>query len=511
MLRQLRESVWWPGMAKDVKEYVKSCLSCAASVPTTITPPMTARATPDSPWQEISVDFKGPIQGYYLHVAIDNLSRWPEVQMVKSTKFKDLEGKLETLFSLHGIPEVVLSDNGPPYNSNDWKRFSKKMGFKTRHSTPEHPESNGIAERFMSVLVKVIHTAVADKQDPRVAVRRRLLNYRNTVHPSTGKTPAEVLVGRTIRTRIPTNAVKTLSVAIEEAKEADRKSREERKNKFDKKRNTKEENVEIGDSVLVKQKKSVMKPPFDPNPYKVQDVSGTRLTLRRGGRLIKRSKNKVKKIHARPEHLRTKDNQKIFDDFSDTDFEVEKKSKENDITNATNEIPSLDLAEEEVESHSFAELARDGIIEDENARDDTDEEEDANITDNEELANNINETEEANIADDEADDNLSVLNEYENARDDADEEEDANIADDEGKTNNVDEMGETNIADDEAEDNVPGRAMTGRPKRTIRKPVRYDDYMLEAGECGICLNCRDKTKRGGSGRRKKACISRFQQ
>ena len=56
---------------------------------------------------EYPVDYKGPVQGLYLHVTIDNLSRWPEVQITKSTDFKTLEGKLESLFSLHGVPEVV--------------------------------------------------------------------------------------------------------------------------------------------------------------------------------------------------------------------------------------------------------------------------------------------------------------------------------------------------------------------------------------------------------------------
>ena len=94
------------------------------------------------------------------------------------------------------------------------------MGFETRFCTPEHPEANGIAERFMSVLVKVIHDAVAENKDPNVYIRRRLLNYRNTIHPSIGKTPSEVLMGRSIRTRIPTR-VKEVSNNVVEARKSD--------------------------------------------------------------------------------------------------------------------------------------------------------------------------------------------------------------------------------------------------------------------------------------------------
>ena len=101
-------------MSSDVKEFVKSCQSCAASLGRNIIPPMEIRETPSYPWQEVSMDFKGPVNGYYLHVTIDNLSRWPEVQVVKSTDFIGLQEKLESVFALHGIPEVVVSDNGPP-------------------------------------------------------------------------------------------------------------------------------------------------------------------------------------------------------------------------------------------------------------------------------------------------------------------------------------------------------------------------------------------------------------
>ena len=51
--------------------------------------------------------------------------------------------------------------------------------------------------------MKVIHTALAEGRDPKVEVRQRLLNYRNTPHPSTGKTPAELLMSRRLRTKVP--------------------------------------------------------------------------------------------------------------------------------------------------------------------------------------------------------------------------------------------------------------------------------------------------------------------
>ena len=81
----------------------------------------------------------------------------------------------------------------------------------------------------MGVLVKIVHTTVAEGQDPRLEVRRRLLNYRNTPHPSTGKAPAELMMRRQIRTRIPGLMRPTQEKVDKEAKVQDGSTRKERK------------------------------------------------------------------------------------------------------------------------------------------------------------------------------------------------------------------------------------------------------------------------------------------
>ena len=96
------------------------------------------------------------------------------VQITKDTKFSSLLPQLEDAFSMYRIPESITSDNGPPYNSDAWADFTKSQGFRHRRTTPLHPEGKGLAERFMGVLVKTIHTAQVDGVDPRQAIKRRL-------------------------------------------------------------------------------------------------------------------------------------------------------------------------------------------------------------------------------------------------------------------------------------------------------------------------------------------------
>ena len=323
LLRQLRLSVWWPGMTADATEYVETCGDgCALATAKNSPPPMVVRDTPDRPWQHVAVDYKGPIVGngksYYFHVMIDLLSRWPEVTVVSSTSFDKLQYKLEDVFALHGVPETITSDNGPPYQSKDWRNFGRQMGFKPLHSSPEHPEGNGVAERFMATIVKTTHAAMAQKKDPKLEIKRRLLNYRNTPHPSTGKTPSELMMGRVIRTRVPRLIKTPKNQILKEARKKDQETRMIRKEKLDKRKTAKEKKIEKGDLILVSQRKTTTKPPYDPKPYIVQEVKNTQVVAVRGEKTRVRNLGKVKALKQRPERLQLKSHKTIAtEDSSD--------------------------------------------------------------------------------------------------------------------------------------------------------------------------------------------------
>ena len=66
-----------------------------------------------------------------------------------------------------------------------------------------HPQSNGQAEKFMSSIVKVTHASIAENKNPKEEIYKFLLNYKNTPHSSTGKTPASLMMSRDIQTKLP--------------------------------------------------------------------------------------------------------------------------------------------------------------------------------------------------------------------------------------------------------------------------------------------------------------------
>ena len=172
----------------------------------------------------------------------------------------------------------------------------------------------------MATLVKVTHAAIAEGKDPRIEVQRRLLNYRNTVHPSTGKTPASLMMNRKIRTKLPAIIKPSTDKAHREARETDAKTREERKRKLDKRRSARDIEYKVGDKVQIKQKKTTTQPPFDPKPYKITEVEGVQVTAKRGDKIMTRHKGKWKLVRERPIRLQPTPRESPEEEESDDDW-----------------------------------------------------------------------------------------------------------------------------------------------------------------------------------------------
>ena len=123
---------------------VARCIPCQAAIKQHAREPIEITQMPDYPWQKIAIDFCGPFpSGELLLVAIDEASRFPEVEIVKSTNAQETTRVLEKMFAQHGNPEQVKTDNGPPFQGNEFKLFCDQKGIKHRKITPRWPEANG--------------------------------------------------------------------------------------------------------------------------------------------------------------------------------------------------------------------------------------------------------------------------------------------------------------------------------------------------------------------------------
>ena len=291
-------------MTQRVKEYVDTCKGCLAAISNTPPVPLQPNLLPDRPWQHLHGDFKGPIGGkYYLHVLIDQYSKFPEVDVLTSTSFEKLRPILDRVFATHGIPEKLTTDNGPPYSSDEMERYAKEMGIELTPVAPNDPQCNGFAENYVKTLCKLIHTCAVEGKDARKELNKFLLQYRAIPHLSTSRSPAEMLYNRRIRTKLPIHQVDSENEDRKGVREQHDSRKREQKRQFDKRHRATAKNIEVGDQVLVKQQKSTTCPPFNPEPLTVTHVRGNRITATNGDITRTRSKNYLKVFKRRPKHL----------------------------------------------------------------------------------------------------------------------------------------------------------------------------------------------------------------
>lgn len=200
----LRTKVWFPGMDKMTEETIGDCLACQLNS-SSQAQPLNMTQMPEKAWDYLAIDFYGPLpNGKELLVIMDECSRFPIVEEVNTTSSEHVLPKLDSAFSMLGIPSELKSDNGPPFNGQKFTDFTDYYGIKHRKVTPEHPMANGLAENFMKNLGKVIRSSKVENRSWRQAMNEFLRNYRSTPHSSTGVAPATLLFGENRTNRLPT-------------------------------------------------------------------------------------------------------------------------------------------------------------------------------------------------------------------------------------------------------------------------------------------------------------------
>ena len=300
----IREKVWFPGIDKMVEETVRACIPCQASYPgPNKREPICQTPLPSEPWSEIALDFAGPFpSGQYLLVAIDEYSRFPEVEIISSTAVKVVIPKLNSIFARQGFPNIVKTDNGPPFQGTEFAEYAKTVGFKHRKITPLWPEANGIVERFMGTINKFVRASVAGNHDWRAELDSFLLHYRATPHSATQISPFEALNGRKINIGLPSIPFSDTKPCRSKIYQNDAASKGKMKAYADKRRHTYPSLLKEGDNVLIKQPKlNKLTPLYNPEPYTVVQKNGSMVTAERNGHFITRNSSHFRPVNAKIE------------------------------------------------------------------------------------------------------------------------------------------------------------------------------------------------------------------
>ena len=116
-------------------------------------------------------------------VIVDAHSKWSKVMLMSSTTSQATIRALRQLFATYGLPQQLVSDNGPQFSSVEFATFLTRNGVKHIRSSPYHPSTNGLAERFIRTLKQAMKRS--NGFDPHQKLMNFLLSYRSTPHSTT--------------------------------------------------------------------------------------------------------------------------------------------------------------------------------------------------------------------------------------------------------------------------------------------------------------------------------------
>ena len=157
-IRAISSRYVWKGMKKEVREWVKSCHACQSSKISRHTKsPLVEFPKPSRRFGDIHVDLVGPLppsEGKsYLLTVVDRFTRWPEaIPITNAHAITCARALLRTWISRFGVPNSIVSDQGPQFTSHLWKELHQVLGIQQNHTTAYHPQANGMVERFHRTL-----------------------------------------------------------------------------------------------------------------------------------------------------------------------------------------------------------------------------------------------------------------------------------------------------------------------------------------------------------------------
>ena len=134
------------GINKELESLLKSCPDCAVLKQAPAKAPLHPWNWPTRPWERIHIDFAGLFMNRSFLIVVNAYSKWAEVIEMSQTTAAQTISVLRQVLSSLGIPEQIVSDNGPQFVSSE---FAKLNGIEHIRISPYHPATNGEAERYV--------------------------------------------------------------------------------------------------------------------------------------------------------------------------------------------------------------------------------------------------------------------------------------------------------------------------------------------------------------------------
>ena len=194
MVLHLQTGVYWPGLRQDVRTYVASCTVCIARKS-----PCPRRATMGHVavgrcWERVAMDL---LEGNrYVLVMVDCFSRWTEAcPLTDKTAISVADAFFSNIVCRFGMPSVIHSDQGREFENKLMHELCLLGGSHKTKTTPYHPESDGLVERFNRTLLMMLAMFDGEHKDDWDDLLPVMMACRSSVHESTGFSPYRLMFG----------------------------------------------------------------------------------------------------------------------------------------------------------------------------------------------------------------------------------------------------------------------------------------------------------------------------
>jgi hypothetical protein len=190
-------SVFWANINRDIEEMVKSCSPCQHHQNLNTKEPLVSHDVPPRPWHTLGSDIFHWNNADYLLVT-DYYSKFPVIRKLPNLQSSTVVANLKAIFEEHGIPSKMISDNGTQYTSSTFQEFSCAYGFTHVTSSPMYPQSNGLSERAVQTVKRLLQKCKESNLDPHLA----MLCLQSTPLSHDLPSPAELLNSRIYQTEM---------------------------------------------------------------------------------------------------------------------------------------------------------------------------------------------------------------------------------------------------------------------------------------------------------------------
>ena len=204
MLARARQTIYWPGMDRDINQHCEKCLQCRKNSPSKQKEPLIPSDIPEYPFQQVVSDIFELNDNTYL-VYIDRLTAFAELAYFPGSPTSTaIINVFREFYHRWGAPEEISLDGARNYNSKEITTWFEKWGTTVRLSSAYYPQSNGRAEVGVKSLKRLLEGNVGRRGSINTyKVAKALMQYRNTPLRDVGKSPAQLALGRPIRDTLP--------------------------------------------------------------------------------------------------------------------------------------------------------------------------------------------------------------------------------------------------------------------------------------------------------------------